>query len=154
VFQLKVMRKYNVTRAEYTAYNKLSREIRVLAKKISEVEKTSHGVLSARALCQKLYDMGLISIQKLANCHEVSASNFCRRRLAVMVKKSNMSDTLNDAQKYVEHGHIRVGPECVKEPAMLVTRSMEDFITWADSSAIKRKVHEYNEIRDDFDLAE
>ncbi|EHA97876.1 U3 small nucleolar ribonucleoprotein IMP3 [Heterocephalus glaber] len=29
---------------------------------------------------------------------------------------------------------------------------MEDFVTWVDSSKIKRHVLEYNEERDDFDL--
>lgn len=152
--EVKIMRKYSITRNEYTAYNKLSREIRVLANKILANEKKHYGILAQRQLCQKLYDMGIVTIQKLGNCLEVSASSFCRRRLAVVVLKSKMADNLNDAIKYVEHGHIRVGPECVKDPAMLVTRSMEDFITWADTSAIKRKVHEYNETRDDYDLAE
>ncbi|KAF6039485.1 IMP3 [Bugula neritina] len=152
--EVKVMRKFNVSRTEYTAYNKLSREIRVLAGKIQANEKKAFGILAQRQLCQKLYDMGIITIQKLGNCHDVSASSFCRRRLPVVVTKSKMADNLQDAIKYVEHGHIRVGPECVKDPAMLVTRSMEDFITWADTSSIKLKVQEYNEIRDDYDLAE
>ena len=152
--EVKIMRKYSVTRNEYTAYNKLSREIRTLAAKIQANVKKAFGILALRQLCQKLYDMGIITIQKLGNCHEVSASSFCRRRIAVMVMKLKMADNLTDAIKYVEHGHIRVGPECVKDPAMLVTRSMEDFITWADTSAIKRKVQEYNEVRDDYDLIE
>lgn len=152
--EVKIMRKYSITRGEYTAYNKLSREIRVLANKLQGVEKKPYGVLAKRQLCQKLFDMGITTAQRLGNCLEVSASSFCRRRIAVMVLKAKMADNLTDAIKYVEHGHIRVGPECVKDPAVIVTRSMEDFITWADTSAIKRKVHEYNETRDDFDLAE
>jgi len=45
-----------------------------------------------------------------------------------------------------------LGPDVVTDPAFLVTRSMEDFVTWVDSSKIKRHVLEYNEERDDFDL--
>ena len=45
----------------------------------------------------------------------------------------------------VEQGHIRVGPEVIKDPAFLVTRNLEDFVTWVDSSKIKQKVMEYNE---------
>ena len=37
-------------------------------------------------------------------------------------------------------GHVRLGPETVTDPAFLVTRSMEDFVTWVDTSKIKRKV--------------
>ena len=49
-------------------------------------------------------------------------------------------------------GHIRVGPETVTDPAFLVTRPMEDFVTWVDTSKIRRKVLAYNDQLDDFDL--
>jgi U3 small nucleolar ribonucleoprotein protein IMP3 len=35
---------------------------------------------------------------------------------------------------------IRIGPSIVTDPAMLVTRNMEDHITWTDNSKIKAKV--------------
>ena len=50
-------------------------------------------------------------------------------------------------------GHVRIGPETVTEPAFLVTRSMEDFVTWVDTSKIKRKISAYNEQLDDFLIA-
>lgn len=40
---------------------------------------------------------------------------------------------------------IRVGPETVSDPAYLVTRNMEDFVTWVDTSKIKRKIMKYND---------
>eukprot|EP01052_Picozoa_sp_SAG31_P031364 SAG31_NODE_3315_length_4425_cov_6.309755_2_plen_222_part_00 len=49
-------------------------------------------------------------------------------------------------------GHIRVGPDVVTDPAFVVTRSLEDFLTWTDSSKIKRQVQKYNDTLDDFDL--
>jgi hypothetical protein len=49
-------------------------------------------------------------------------------------------------------GHIRVGPETVTDPAFLVTRPMEDFVTWVDTSKIRRKVQAYNDALDDYDL--
>ena len=55
------------------------------------------------------------------------------------------------AVTYIEQGHVRVGPETVTDPAFLVTRNMEDFITWVDSSKIKRKLMEYNDALDDYD---
>ena len=48
--------------------------------------------------------------------------------------------------------HVLTGPEVVTDPAFHVTRSMEDFITWVDSSKIKRTVAKYNDKLDDFDL--
>jgi len=40
----------------------------------------------------------------------------------------------------------------VSDPAFLVSRSHEDFLTWVDSSKIKRAVMKYNDKLDDFDL--
>jgi len=62
-----------------------------------------------------------------------------------------MAERLKEAVTYIEQGHVRVGPEVVTDPAFLVTRNMEDFITWVDSSKIKRKLMEYNDALDDYD---
>jgi len=62
------------------------------------------------------------------------------------------AEHLKEAVTYIEQGHIRVGPEVVTDPAFLVTRKMEDFVTWEDSSKIKRKVLQYNDKLDDYDL--
>ena len=43
-----------------------------------------------------------------------------------------------------------MGPETVTDPAFLVTRSMEDFVTWVDTSKIKRKVLKYSDKLDDY----
>lgn len=47
---------------------------------------------------------------------------------------------------------MRVGTEVVTDPAYLVTRNMEDFVTWVDSSKIKRNIMRYRDNLDDFDL--
>ncbi len=47
---------------------------------------------------------------------------------------------------------MRVGPEVVTDPAFIVTRSMADFVTWVDSSKIKRTIAAYNDTLDDFDM--
>jgi U3 small nucleolar ribonucleoprotein protein IMP3 len=45
-----------------------------------------------------------------------------------------------------------VGPDTITDPAFLVTRHMEDFVTWVDTSKLKRTVMEYNDELDDFDM--
>ena len=40
----------------------------------------------------------------------------------------------------------------VTDPAYLVTRNMEDYVTWVDSSKIKRKIMRYRDQLDDYDL--
>ena len=49
-------------------------------------------------------------------------------------------------------GHVRVGSDVVKDPAFLVTRNLEDFVTWVDTSAIRKHVMEYKEMRDDYEM--
>lgn len=47
---------------------------------------------------------------------------------------------------------MRVGPEVITDPAFLVTRNMEDFVTWVDNSKIKAHIMKFNDKVDDFDL--
>ncbi|XP_072935367.1 U3 small nucleolar ribonucleoprotein protein IMP3 [Epargyreus clarus] len=153
--EVKVMKKYYIQKREdYTKYNKLSREIRELANKIKDLDTNAEFRTEASAqLLEKLYQMGLIPTRwDLALAVNVSASSFCRRRLPVVMVRNKMSENLKEATKFIEQGHVRVGPEVVKDPAFLITRSLEDFVTWVDGSAIRKHVMEYNELRDDFDM--
>lgn len=83
---------------------------------------------------------------------KISASSFCRRRLPVVMVRNKMSETIKNASQLVEQGHVRIGAEVVKDPAYLITRTMEDFVTWTDSSKIRQHVLEYNDMRDDYEL--
>lgn len=104
-------------------------------------------------LLPRLYDMGLISTKKsLVQVEKLATSAFCRRRLAVVMVRSKMCETVKEAATFVEQGHVRVGPNTVTDPAFLVTRGMEDFVTWVDTSKIKRKIMRYNDALDDYDL--
>lgn len=47
---------------------------------------------------------------------------------------------------------MRVGTDVITDPAFLVTRNMEDFVTWLDQSSVKRTIAKYNGELDDFDL--
>ena len=73
-------------------------------------------------------------------------------RLPVLLVRSKMAENLKSATQLIEQGHVRVGTDIVKDPAFLVTRNLEDFVTWVDTSAIKRHVMDYKDIRDDFDI--
>lgn len=57
-----------------------------------------------------------------------------------------MSENIKNATNLIEQGHVRVGAEMIKDPAFLVSRTLEDFVTWVDSSAIRQHVLEYNNI--------
>lgn len=90
---------------------------------------------------QRLYDMAVIPTPKsLVQTEQLSTASFCRRRLAVVLVRLKMAESVREAATFVEQGHVRVGPNTVTDPAFHVTRHMEDFVTWVDTSKIKRKV--------------
>jgi U3 small nucleolar ribonucleoprotein protein IMP3 len=153
--EIAVMRRYHIQRREdYIKYNKMCGYVTRLVTSLSKlgfsdpfrIEMTEH-------LLKKLFSMGLIQSKKsLVVCEKLSVSSFCRRRLAVMLVKLRMTQTVKDAATFIEQGHIKVGPETISDPSFHVTRDFEDFITWSDSSKIKQKVLRYNDKLDDYDL--
>lgn len=104
-------------------------------------------------LLQKLFDMGIVTTKKsLQKADEITASALCRRRLPVIMVRLKMAESVRNAVEFVEQGQVRIGPNVVTDPAFLVTKSMEDYVTWVDSSKVRRAVHKYNDKLDDFDL--
>ncbi|XP_068933453.1 U3 small nucleolar ribonucleoprotein protein IMP3-like [Petaurus breviceps papuanus] len=153
--ELCILRHYRVQRYEdYTRYNRLTRAMRDLARRLRDLpEHDPFRVRASAALLGKLYSVGLMPTQSsLLLCDTVKASSFCHRRLPVVLVRLSMAQHLRAAVAFVEQGHVRVGPHVVTDPACLVTRAMEDLITWVDSSRIKRHVLNYGNERDDFDL--
>jgi len=77
---------------------------------------------------EKLFDMGVIGTGgsgkgKLSDVeHKVTVSAFARRRLGVVMTRLSMAETVQAAIKFIEQGHVRVGPEVVTDPAFMVTR--------------------------------
>ena len=72
--------------------------------------------------------------------------------MATVLVRNRMCETLREATTFVEQGHVRVGANVVRDPGFVVTRDMEDYVTWVDTSKIKRKVAAYNDKLDDYDL--
>ncbi|KAF8560511.1 hypothetical protein P879_09710 [Paragonimus westermani] len=133
-------------------YNKLSRQIRDLANKLKDIDETDQWRAEMTQLfTTKLHNLGLVPTKRsLMLASKVNASCFCRRRLPVILMRSHMAETMKAAVTFVEQGHVRVGPDVVTDPAFLVTRSMEDYITWAPQSKIRKRIEEYSGIRDDY----
>lgn len=102
---------------------------------------------------RRLYHAGVIPMKKsLAQAEKIGVSAFARRRLAVVLTKLSMTQKVREAATFVEQGHVRVGVNIVTDPAHHVTRSMEDYVTWVDTSKISRKVRKYNDTLDDYDI--
>ncbi|KAI8827408.1 hypothetical protein BJ741DRAFT_658391 [Chytriomyces cf. hyalinus JEL632] len=153
--ETKVMRRYHVTRREeYQKYNRIAGQIKKIANKLSLLDpRDPYRDTKTEDLLEKLYQMGVVNTKaSLSLCDKVSVSSFCRRRLPIVMVRLKMAETVKAAVTYVEQGHIRVGPETVTDPAYLVTRKMEDYVTWVNGSSIKYKIAKYNDKLDDFDL--
>ena len=150
----KILRRYHIQKREdYTKYNRLSGAILKLATKIKELDpKDPFRTETIDKLMTKCYNLGLIHDKKdFSLVDRVTSSAFCRRRLPVVMVRMKMAQQIKFAVEYIEQGHVRVGPEVVTDPAFLVVRNMEDYITWVDSSKIKKHIMEYNDERDDFE---
>lgn len=79
-------------------YNKLSRTIRDLAKRISEIDAKEpfRNEMSA-LLLEKLYVLGLIPTKwDLNNATNISASSFCRRRLPIVMVRSKCQTIITE----------------------------------------------------------
>ncbi|PAA68599.1 hypothetical protein BOX15_Mlig021349g12, partial [Macrostomum lignano] len=153
--EVKMMRKYRLkSREELTLYNKLSREVRDIARKIRDLpESDAFREEATRLLLGRLHALGIVPTRRnLLLADKVTTTTFCRRRLSAVMVRCHMAETVKAAVTFVEAGHVRVGPQVVTDPGFLVSRSMEDYVTWTNQSAIRRRVLEYNEAMDDYDF--
>ncbi|DBA68050.1 hypothetical protein WJX82_007239 [Trebouxia sp. C0006] len=153
--ELEIMRRYHIQgRDDYKKYSKLCGMVTRLVHFLRKLDASDPTRIELTdQLLEKLYALGIITTKKsLIQLEKLTVSAFCRRRLAVVMVRTKMSESLREAVTFIEQGHVRVGPQTVTEPAFLVTRNMEDFVTWVDTSKIKRKVLQYNDRLDDYDL--
>lgn len=140
-------------RDEYKKYNVVVGMIRKLTETLSRLsDNDSTKLVIAKRLINLLFNAGIISEKKLVECAKVNVSSFCERRLPMIMVRKKMIKTFTHADEFVQHGHVRVGIKTVNDPSVLISRAMEDFVTWVDSSVIKRKIDEFNDRQDDYNF--
>mmetsp|Transcript_6796 Transcript_6796/g.8859 ORF Transcript_6796/g.8859 Transcript_6796/m.8859 type:complete len:182 (-) Transcript_6796:1442-1987(-) len=153
--EAKVIRKFHLqSRTDYTSYNKIVGMVHKLIAKLQTLESDdAFRIAMTEQLLDKLYNLGILKNKSsLSKAYKINVSDICRRRLPVLMVRMKMAETMKVAITFIEQGQVRVGPNVVTDPAFLVTRNMEDFVTWVDTSKIKRTVQKYNDQLDDFDL--
>eukprot|EP00162_Nutomonas_longa_P022086 comp5071_c0_seq1/m.4170 comp5071_c0_seq1/g.4170 ORF comp5071_c0_seq1/g.4170 comp5071_c0_seq1/m.4170 type:complete len:183 (+) comp5071_c0_seq1:12-560(+) len=151
----KVIQRYHLTnREDYHSYNKLCGLITRLSHLLIKLDPSDPLRLKlTEDLLEKLYNVGVIvNKRSLGECEKVAVSAFARRRLAIVLVRLKFAENVKDAIRLISHGHIRVGPHIVTDPATLITRKFEDYIQWTDTSKIKRTIMKYNDRLDDYDL--
>ncbi|ADM11585.1 U3 small nucleolar ribonucleoprotein protein IMP3 [Encephalitozoon intestinalis ATCC 50506] len=138
-------------REEYVRYNRIVGKIRKLAEKLAKLpENDLIRANVTKKLVGKLYSIGIIKNRKLVDCTKVTVSSFCERRLPMVMKRIRMVPNFKDATRFVEHGHVRLGSKVVYDPSTIISKAMEDFVSWVDESKIKKKIDEFNGVADDF----
>mmetsp|Transcript_86165 Transcript_86165/g.136014 ORF Transcript_86165/g.136014 Transcript_86165/m.136014 type:complete len:184 (-) Transcript_86165:110-661(-) len=153
--EVKILKKFHIEdREDYTKYNKLAGLVTKLVAQLRKMPSNDEDrIKMTQILLEKLYSMGLSkNTQSLEDCVDLTTSAFCRRRLPVVLCSQKYCETMTEAVTFIRQGHIRIGPDVVTNPALHVSRDMEDHITWAAGSKIKRHVQKFGDQVDDFDL--
>jgi len=91
-----------------------------------------------KILLAKLHKIGLLG--KNANLDDVlslTLENLLERRLQTIVFKKNIANTPKQARQLITHGHIAVEGRRVIYPSFIVTRDLEDKISFYKGSSIK-----------------
>ncbi|ELP93847.1 U3 small nucleolar ribonucleoprotein IMP3, putative [Entamoeba invadens IP1] len=151
-----IMRKYFIhSEKEYGSYLQVSYAIVALAKSIAKLPKTDEfRMVLTRRLCDALFDLGVIDLkeQGLSALDKLTASSFAERRLAVIMQRRKMVDTIQMGDTMITHGHVKVGPDIIRNPAFLISRTKEDYVSWDDQSKMRKKINEFNDAVDDYDI--
>ncbi len=136
------------------SYNKIVGFIRKIVAGLKKLKKDDdYRLKKTKDLLDKLYDIGLLKNKtNLLDVEKIGVSTFCRRRLAYILFRNKYCQSIKEGVTLVEQGNVRVGVDIITDPAYLVTRALEDHITWTNESKIKRKIAEYNDTVDDYDM--
>lgn len=139
-------------REDYRRYLRLVGLIRQLLAHLRYLPADSKvRIQITQQLLEKLFSMGLIKEKLgLAEVDKVGVEVFCKRRLPTVLRDLSMAPNCKLAAELVHHGHVRVGTRQIRDPAFLVPRDMEDFVTWMPGSKIKHHVDVFNVQRDDY----
>ena len=151
----KLMRKYYVQkRDDIKKYNRVCGLIKQIVSKLMLLKPDDpYRIKKTKDLLERLYDLGLIKNKtSLKEIDEIGISKFCRRRLSVILFRNKYCESIKEGITYIEQGQVQLGTEVVYNPEMLITRTMEDHISWVANSKIKRKIDVYNDTVDDYDM--
>jgi len=124
-------RKREIWRAEAILRNFRRRARELAAKKDKEAEKI---------LLDKLYRLGLLGKNAtLDDVLSLTIEDILERRLQTMVFKKNLANTPKHARQLIVHGHIAVDGRRTIYPSFLVTRELEDKISFYKDSPLAKK---------------
>ncbi|KAI5172329.1 U3 small nucleolar ribonucleoprotein IMP3 [Nematocida sp. LUAm3] len=142
-----ITRKYVIEEREtYVKYNLIVGKIKRLALALAKLNDNDQVKIEmAKELSNKLYSLGIVPAKTLLECSKVSVASFCKRRLSSVMADIQLVPSITTAVTFIKHGHVKVGTKIVADPSLLVSRSMEDYVTWSNHSKVKRIIEEFAE---------
>lgn len=75
---------------------------------------------------------------------KVSVSDFIKRRLDQVLLQLKMVKTLKDSQDLIEHGHVTIDGNVIRDLTYHISPQEESCITWADNSKIKHNIDNFS----------
>ncbi len=147
-----VVRQFHLKdKEEYIVYNQMIGKMKKLAKQISTLNREDpFRLYMTMKILRKLHGLGFIStIDGLSQVEHLTVSAVAKRRLACVMVHHKMAERISHAHELIMHGHVRVGPDTISDPAYLVSREMEDYVTWVNGK-MKTHVDKYNNEYDDY----
>eukprot|EP00435_Cladocopium_sp_Y103_P010843 s1873_g2.t2 len=129
VRESQILRRYQIEdREDYTKYQKVAKLIMMLCARLRKLKSSDEDrIKMTEILLDKLYSL-------------------------VVIVRMKFADGLSKAISYIKQGEIRIGPDVVTNPALHITRDMEDLrdlglafdhITWAEGSKMRRHIKEF-----------
>ncbi|KAH9385832.1 U3 small nucleolar ribonucleoprotein IMP3 [Nematocida major] len=142
-----VTRRYQLQdRETYTKYNYIVGMIKRLSLALAKLnDNEPMKQILVRELSSRLFSLGLINAKTLLECAGISVAAFCKRRLSSVLESTKIVPDIKTAVTFIGDGHIKVGTEIVTDPSLIVSRTMQDYITWREGSAVKRTIDEFTE---------
>eukprot|EP00775_Hariotina_reticulata_P009404 gene9404-9568_t len=116
------MRRYHIQdRDDYMKYNKMVGLITKLTNMLKQLDPQDKTRIELTdQLLAKLYDMGVLPTKKsLVQTEQLATASFCRRRLAVVMVRLKMAETVREAATFVEQ-HVQLRQR--SQPPMLTSR--------------------------------
>ncbi|KAF0982873.1 hypothetical protein FDP41_010852 [Naegleria fowleri] len=153
---LKTIQKYQLRdQKEFFNYQRIATQINNTINNIKQLDDKLYRDFKVNQLVmlgKKLFDMGILDSEaEIETLNKITVGRLCRRRISYLLKVLHFAESGRLANMYIQHGHIRIGPEVVRDEAFLVSRNLEDFITWTNKSKIKTTIQKFNETYDDFE---
>eukprot|EP00999_Lentomonas_sp_LEN2_P000687 NODE_1681_length_771_cov_85.565217_g1632_i0.p1 GENE.NODE_1681_length_771_cov_85.565217_g1632_i0~~NODE_1681_length_771_cov_85.565217_g1632_i0.p1 ORF type:complete len:187 (-),score=22.48 NODE_1681_length_771_cov_85.565217_g1632_i0:120-680(-) len=151
-YEAKVIEKACLQRREdYTAYHKILGKTTSLMSILKNLPPNSKPRIEiTKQLCQTLHDLGVMDSTSLEDVEKIKVFDFAKRRLPLVMCALRMAPSVPLCTKYVQQGHVRVGPDQITDPAYLVPRKLQDYVTWMPGSKIKATVDRVNLNVDDY----